>query len=176
MRVLDLGGTPQAWEAAPVTPASVVTVNLVSFESRNKAVTHLVADACDLPHRLGRFDLVFSNSLMEHVGGHVQRQRFAATAGERAPRHWIQTPYRYFPVEPHWFFPGMQFLPHPGRIWVSQHWHRGHIKTATPQAALDKVNEIELLSVSQLRGYFADSEIWHERLFGLTKSLVALRS
>ena len=27
------------------------------------------------------------------------------------PLHWVQTPYRYFPIEPHWIAPGMQFLP-----------------------------------------------------------------
>ena len=55
------------------------------------------------------YDVVFSNSLLEHVGGHAQRAALAREVRSLAPRHWVQTPYRYFPLEPHWLFPGMQF-------------------------------------------------------------------
>ena len=32
------------------------------------------------------------------------------------PKSVVQIPYRYFPIEPHWLFPGLQFLPQRARI------------------------------------------------------------
>ena len=178
MRVLDLGGTPHAWRLAPVMPESVVTVNLQQFESGIPNVTAVTGDACDLPASVAadRFDLVFSNSLLEHVGGHVQRQKLAENIHNCADRHWIQTPYRYFPVEPHWVFPGFQWLPYEARVRVSMHWNRGHIRTFTRGEAEKSVDEVELIGISQMRGYFPSSQIWYERFLGLIKSLVAIRS
>lgn len=52
------------------------------------------------------------NSPLEHVGGgHERRLRFAESVHALADRHRVQTPYRYFPIKPHWLAPGMQFLP-----------------------------------------------------------------
>jgi hypothetical protein len=177
MRVVDLGGTPESWRLAPVKPLAVTIVNLLPLTSDDTAVKVIQADACDLPAALRRerFDLVFSNSLIEHVGGHPQRQRLAETIHALADRHWVQTPYRYFPVEPHWLFPGMQWLPYEARVRVSLRWHRGHIRTSTREDAQDMVDEIDLLSVSQMRRYFPTSVIWYERFAGLIKSLVAIR-
>ena len=81
------------------------------------------ADACDLPERISseRYDLVFSNSVIEHVGGHAQRMRFAEAIHKISNRHWVQTPYRYFPVEPHWLFPGLQFMPLALRARLLRH-------------------------------------------------------
>jgi hypothetical protein len=177
MRVLDLGGTPDAWRLAPVQPKSVVTVNLLPLESGSPAITAVQADACDLPASVAgdRFDLVYSNSLLEHVGGHVQRRRLAETIHSLADRHWVQTPYRYFPIEPHWLFPGIQWLPYEARVQVSMHWNRGHIRTHTRDEAEDQVDEIELIGISQMRRYFPASVIWYERFAGFVKSLVAIR-
>ncbi|WP_431677333.1 class I SAM-dependent methyltransferase [Kitasatospora sp. KL5] len=177
MRVLDLGGTPDSWRAAPCRPAHVVTVNLDPATARHgePGLTAVVADACELPPSLAheRFDLVYSNSLVEHVGGHSRRQRFAEAVQTRAGHHWVQTPYRYFPIEPHWVFPGMQFLPFRVRVAISQHWPHGHIRSDGPAQAVTDVAEVELLSATEMRSYFPDSHIWFERFAGLPKSLVA---
>ncbi len=178
MRVLDLGGTPHAWHLAPVIPESVTTVNLQEFESDNPRVKAVAGDACELPRSIldDKFDLVFSNSLLEHVGGHIQRQRLADNVQRLADRHWIQTPYRYFPIEPHWLFPGFQWLPYEVRIRISMGWNRGHVKTYTRAEAEDVVNEVELIGISQMRVYFPSSTIWYERFYGMVKSLVAIRT
>ncbi len=178
MRVLDLGGTPESWQLAPVRPKALTTVNLEPLESWSPQIIAIQGDACDLPNSVARdhFDLVFSNSVLEHVGGHVGRQRLVDNVHSLADRHWVQTPYRYFPIEPHWLFPGLQWLPYEARVQVSLRWNRGHIRTHTRAEAQDQVDEIDLLGISQMRRYFPASVIWYERFAGLIKSLVAIQT
>ncbi|MFE9643705.1 class I SAM-dependent methyltransferase [Streptomyces sp. NPDC006365] len=181
MHVLDLGGTPVAWRHAPVRPAHVVTVNLDPRTARQAepGITSVVGDACSLslPGHLStkRFDLVYSNSVLEHVGGHYRRKQFADMVHAHAGHHWVQTPYRYFPVEPHWLFPGMHWLPFRARVAISQHWPHGHIQRAERAQATRDVQEVELVSATEMRSYFPGSSIWFERFVGLPKSLVARR-
>lgn len=182
MSVLDLGGTVQAWERAPVRPAHVTVLNLTEpGESASDAIVPLMGDACDAAAVLaaagGRttFDLVFSNSVLEHLGGHANRSRFADSARTLAPRHWIQTPYRYFPVEPHWLFPGMQLLPLALRARIAATWPLSHSPSPDLARATSAALWTELISVTELRHYFPDSEIAHERVLGLTKSIIAIR-
>ncbi len=178
MRVLDLGGTPESWQLAPVRPKALTTVNLEPLESWSPQITAIQGNACDLPNSVAHdhFDLVFSNSVLEHVGGHVGRQRLVDNVHSLADRHWVQTPYRYFPIEPHWRFPGLQWLPYEARVQVSLRWNRGHIRTHTRAEAQDQVDEIDLLGISQMRRYFPASVIWYERFAGLIKSLVAIQT
>jgi hypothetical protein len=183
MRVLDLGGTVDWWTRAPVRPAQVVVVNLYEpGDSADPACLPVTGDACaarDVLVAAGRdtsFDLVLSNSLIEHVGGHAQRLRLAEQVRTLAPYHWVQTPYRYFPMEPHWLFPGMQFLPVGARTAVAARWPLQHTRPATREDARSEVQWTELLSISEMRGYFPESEIYKERLAGVVKSLVAVSS
>lgn len=175
MRVLDLGGTPQYWQSAPCAPVSVTTVNLAVFESTD-GVTAVQGDACAPPESVTRerYDLVVSNSLLEHVGGHAMRQQLADVIHRAAPRHWVQTPYRYFPIEPHWLLPGFQFLPFEARVRVTQHYKLGNRPHPNRADAIDAVNEVELVGIAQMRAYFPGSQIWRERAAGLVKSLVAI--
>ncbi|ABL06617.1 class I SAM-dependent methyltransferase [Mycobacterium ulcerans] len=178
MRVLDLGGTPESWRLAPVRPTAVTTVNLPPIESQITGITAIQGDACELPSTIANdhFDLVFSNSLLEHVGGHVRRQRLADNVHRLADRHWVQTPYRYFPIEPHWLFPGVQWLPYEARVQISMRWNRGYIRTHTREEAQEQVDEIDLIGIAQMRRYFPSSLILYERFAGLIKSLVAIKT
>jgi len=175
MRVLDLGGTPMAWRVMPARPQHVVCVNLDSSSTAEEDWIELVAgDACNLPGSLKseRFDLVFSNSLIEHLGGIKQREIFASVVLDKAPRHWVQTPYRYFPVEPHWVAPGLQFLPLAARALLARSWNFGHMRS-TRTTAVDDCLWVELLSKTEMKALFPQSTLWAERFGGLTKSLVA---
>jgi hypothetical protein len=176
MRVLDLGGTAVSWRTLGLRARGVTLVNLddsADPEEPWMEIRH--ADAC--AGGFGEYDLVFSNSLLEHLGGHARRRQFADVVRESAPSWWIQTPYRYFPVEPHWVFPGFQFLPFRARVMICQRWNQGYtpaIKDAA--AAAELVASTELVSAAEMRMYFPDSEIWFERVAGMPKSLVAVRT
>jgi hypothetical protein len=136
-------------------------------------------DACDPPAELRdeRFDLVYSNSVIEHVGGHQRRRAFAYWAQALGEHHWIQTPNRWFPVEPHWACPGLQYLPPRGRAAVSQVWPIGNYtkRRDSLRQRMGDALAVELLSASELRWYFPESRILRERVAGMPKSLIAVR-
>ena len=92
-----------------------------------------------------------------------------------ADRHWVQTPYRYFPVEPHWLFPGMQFLPLSARSTIAHRWPLVHTRPGTRADAVRDALWVELVSITEMRHYFPGSEIHREQVAGLTKSVVAAK-
>ena len=178
LRVLDLGGTGFFWAQAPVKPAHVTVVNLLEAQFLDDpCVTTIEGDALRADELLAGqdFDLVFSNSLIEHLGGHNARRRFATVAAAMAPRYVIQTPYRYFPVEPHWMFPGFQFLPVAARSQVAPKWPLGHTYGWDRKAATNEILATHLLSASEMRDYFPDAQIHWERVAGVPKSMIVLR-
>jgi hypothetical protein len=179
MSVIDLGGTAESWMRAPVQPANVHIVNLEKPpEDLPGWLRADYADACELPEEIlsTSYDLVLSNSVIEHVGGHARRQLFADAVHRLADRHWIQTPYRYFPIEPHWVCPGFQFLPVSARTRVAMHWPLVHSKPESREKALSDVLSIELASRTEMRVYFPHSTLRAERVAGLTKSLIAVKA
>jgi hypothetical protein len=175
MKVVDLGGVERHWTHAPVRPKEVVLVNLPR-ESNASSMEVVVGDACEPPAELydRRFDLVYSNSVIEHVGGHARQAAFAKAVRALGDHHWVQTPYRYFPIEPHWLFPGFQFLPVRARVLITPIWPLGHRRATDPRQTRENVLEVDLLSKTQMQFHFPASEIWEERMAGLSKSLVAI--
>jgi hypothetical protein len=175
MSVLDLGGDARAWRLAPVRPAHVVLLNIFPQEVQEPWMTAVVGDACSPPADISAADLIYSNSVIEHVGGHWRRERFAESV-HAADRYWVQTPNRYFPIEPHFMLPWLQHLPHRAQEVVVTKWPLGNYASVIDRSqALRHLLDIELLSETDMRFYFPDAEIFCERLFGLTKSFVAIR-
>lgn len=177
MRVLDLGGTAATWLRAPVQPRFVHVVNIAPDpEEIPDWIRVDEGDACALSDdvRGGQFDLVYSNSAIEHVGGHVPRQAFAAEVTRFGVPHWVQTPYKYFPIEPHWVAPGMQFLPVRWRAHYARHWRLGFSHGRPIDEVIDEQRSIELLGIREMRRYFPDDEIVYERLGPVVKSIIAI--
>lgn len=176
MRVLDLGGRADTW--ADLRPADLTVVNLSAPEIADAppGVDAVVGDACARDLLAGEsFDLVFSNSVLEHVGGHAARQAFADNVHRLGTRHWVQTPYRYFPLEPHWLCPGMQWLPVAAKVRIAQVWPLGHSGPArSRRAATSAVLATELVSMTEMRHYFPGSQLLLERYAGAVKSLTAV--
>jgi hypothetical protein len=179
MSVVDLGGRVGFWSRLPVRPRHVHVVNLEPPPTDLPDWAEVDnGDACALPEHIAarRYDLVFSNSVIEHVGGHERRLRFAESVHLLAPAHWVQTPYRYFPVEPHWIAPGMQFLPVAARREMARKWPLAYTPGRTREEALARVLWIELIDKTQMRSYFPHSTLRTEKVAGITKSLIAYKT
>lgn len=176
MRVIDLGGYIDRWRELGKHPAQLVTLNLDRQEPPTEHWARAVAgDACTPPDWLfdEQFDLVYSNSLIEHVGGHQRRCQLASAIHSLAPHHWVQTPYRYFPIEAHWILPGFQFLPVTVRASLAKTWRFGSEGKSPPTRAVADVLSIELLSATEMKYYFPRSTLLRETFLGLSKSLIA---
>lgn len=175
MRVLDLGGTARQWLISGLQVRSVTIVNLdgdVAPEAEEPWLEFVHGDAC--VGGFGKYDLVYSNSLMEHLGGHARRRQFADVVRDSASSWWVQTPYRYFPIEPHWIFPAFQFMPFRTRLFISQHWSMLHTLAQKDRAEAEElVASVELISASEMRSYFPTGQIWFERIAGVPKSMVS---
>lgn len=179
MSVIDLGGRILPWKNAPVRPKQVLVVNLEKPRTDIPEWAEFeLGDVCALPSHIAkrRYDLVFSNSVIEHLGGHERRLRFSETVHQLADAYWIQTPYRYFPIEPHWLAPGMQFLPVAARVVLAERWPLAFRPGGAREEALKQVLWTELLDRTQMRHYFPDSLLRTEKVFGIPKSLIAYRT
>jgi len=177
MNVIDLGGVVTEWELLPTRPARLTVVNLYDQEPLRADTRVFVGDACALPHQLRdeRFDLVFSNSVIDQVGGHHRRLDFVDGVRRLADRYWIQTAYRYFPLDAATLFPFQQQLPLRLRAEISQHWPIGFRHADSEHEAVLLNLSIEGLSRTALRAYFPEATILTERWAGLTKSLIAVK-
>src|SRR5207237_4103979 len=117
--------------------------------------------------------IAFSNSVIEHVGDWSAQSAMAKEIQRVSKAYWVQTPNRYFPLEPHFLFPGFQFLPRAVRRWLAGWWPFGWLRPGLPET-LEECDRIRLLSAQEMRKLFPDGELVREGLFGLTKSLVVL--
>jgi 2-polyprenyl-3-methyl-5-hydroxy-6-metoxy-1,4-benzoquinol methylase len=131
-------------------------------------VTFVQADGTALPFPDRAFDVGFSNSVIEHVPPDKHRA-FAAEIRRVAERYFVQTPNRWFPIEPHYQLPFFQFLPRRVRMFLNAHFSLGWQRKGSWE-------EITLLSARDLERLFPDAEIHRERVFGVTKSLMAVRA
>ncbi len=183
MHVIDLGGTLDFWQRLPYRPARLTTLNLWDdVNAYSPAVDwhdDRTGDACDPPADVlaGSYDLVFSNSTIEHVGDRARRQMFADSVRRLADRHWIQTPNRAFPLEPHVLFPGQQFLPRYGRALVERYWPLVHTRWSTMEQALAAADKTDLIGRKEMIELFPSSAIEDETVVSFlpAKSLIAIR-
>lgn len=176
MHVVDLGGTTESWRRASVSPRRVTVVNLKpQTPDPESGLDTIQTDACELDVEAlaGQFDLIYCNSVVEHVGGHARRRQLSDAIHRVAPRHWVQAPYRYFLVEPHWLFPGLQFLPLATRARIVRHWPLGPRQPPDMATAVSDVADVELPSKTEMRFYFPGSVLVRETLAPRTKSLLA---
>ena len=82
-RVLDVGGTPETWDMLPVRPR-VTLLNTPRTKTELAGASWWVAgDGRALPFRDAAFDVVFSNSVIEHVGDAQSQQIGRASCRER---------------------------------------------------------------------------------------------
>jgi hypothetical protein len=180
MRVLDVGGTVEIWRLAPVMPRLILLNQARARYEIGAGESVVLGDGTNLPFADQSFDLVFSNSVIEHVGSRTEQARFAAEIARVGKQYWVQTPNRYFPIEHHLWTPFVHWLPRPWQASILQRFSIW--KFATNFSAEQRefyirhyLDSIRLLAASDLRALFPGATVVRERFLGWTKSLVAHR-
>jgi hypothetical protein len=179
-RILDVGGTPDNWQLLDVCPR-VTLLNMPRGQERSTDRFEFVSgDGCQLPFPDRSFDIVFSNSVIEHVGSPENQRRFAEETRRVGKGYWVQTPNRLFPVEQHLLMPVLHMLPRAWQRAVVPRWTIWEwLERPTPDRREFYVdhylNSVRLLGRRQLERLFPDARISPGRWPGLSKSLVAWR-
>jgi SAM-dependent methyltransferase len=92
---------------------AVSDVPLPNFARAFPEVRCVTASGTELPFEDDAFDVAFSNAVIEHVRGHDEQRRFVAELCRVAPRVFLSTPNRWFPVETHTLVPLVHWLRRP---------------------------------------------------------------
>lgn len=181
IRILDIGGTNAFWATRGWAGRKDVEVVLANLEVEPRLHDNLEpvqGDATDLSAFPDQsFDIVFSNSVIEHLETYERQAAMAREVRRLAPVYWIQTPNFWFPVEPHFLAPAWHWLPVAVRVRLLQRrrwgW-RGPAPDAASAEAL--VREIRLMRGGELKRLFPDGRVDRERIGPLVKSHTVVRA
>lgn len=180
--IIDLGGTSDYWRRVGLdflkdNGFTVTIVNIEETELGEGPFKCMVGNACKIDLPDNSFDIVHSNSVIEHVGGWDQVSAFASEVRRLAPAYYVQTPNWWFPVDPHfWKVPFFHWMPEAVRTELLA---RFSIATAgripDRKVARQIVEDTRLVTGRQMRDLFPDAEFRGEPFLGLTKSWIATR-
>lgn len=179
VRVLDLGGSAGFWRGLEGEwrdlRLEITLANLGAVDEDCPPFFLRDGNACDLAYPDQSFDVVHSNSVIEHVGQWRAVQDMAREVRRLAPHYFVQTPNFWFPYEPHYKTVLLHWLPEATRAAMVLRKPRGWISADSYDQAMAEVQAISLLTARQMSVLFPDARIERERFAGLTKSLLAIR-
>ncbi len=177
-RILDVGGGVLNWELIGCD-SHITILNLSDPPAPSSSQSHFTfvrGDGRSLQYPDNAFDIVFSNSVIEHLSSWENQVRFAQEIRRVSGNVWVQTPARSFFLEPHLLTPFIHF--------VSRRWQKlllrnftvwGLITRPSPSQIDHFLDEVRLLSFDEMRTLFPDCTIFREKFLWLTKAYIAIK-
>ena len=181
VRILDAGGSIGFWKdygGGLPKHCQITALNLdVSGAPPEPDFAETKGDARAMPQFGDKsFDICFSNSVIEHVGTLYDQMAMAREIRRVAKSYFVQTPNRYFPLEPHFLMPWWQYYPKALRRVLCTHVNMGWMKRQPDRLlALAEIEQVRLLNRYEMGRLFPDAEVRREQFGPLTKSLIAIR-
>ena len=173
-KIIDIGGYERIWEGTEFEE-NVTLLNLKFPEKRNPKFKYIECDACNIKNVADRsFDVAFSNSVIEHVGNFQRQKDFSKEVLRISKKYWIQTPYKYFPIEPHLLFPFFDLLPIKLKKIVALNWKYSHLYRSKADIP-DELSRLRLLTKREMKILFPGSSLYYEKFLGMTKSITAYK-
>jgi hypothetical protein len=189
IRLIDLGGTVKFWEDWGLAKQPRLDVTIVNDHHIDKNHEH---DRLSLPniHRLqadvltlsavdlAQFDVIFSNSLIEHLPGPEAQRQLAQAIIDSGRPYFMQTPNKRSPVDPHFPRPYVPFFaayPRPLQARLLS-WSALGSGSAAPSyaAALERLSNYYPLTTRGVRQLFPQARIVMERPLGVPMSIIAM--
>jgi hypothetical protein len=177
--ILDVGGTESFWVNRGYhekLDIKITLLNLTEFETHYSNMVSVKGNACNLSEYANNsFDLVFSNSVIEHLYTCENQKLMAEEVQRVGKNYYIQTPYKYFFVEPHYLLPYFQFLPKKAKVFILSKTKLSRGTKISTEDAKDQAEQIVLVSKNKMKQLFPKAKIYKEKFLGMTKSLTAYK-
>lgn len=179
VRILDVGGTVEFWKQAGWAERDDLRITLVNLTAVDTGYPNIVSRAGDAAHLEGfedkSFDVVFSNSVIEHLFTFERQRSMASEVARVGQSYWVQTPNFWFPMEPHFHIPAWQWLPESVRVALLRRRRCGwRGPCPDPAEARRYVQEVRLMSRRELAKVFPGARIVPERFYGCVKSWIVV--
>jgi ubiquinone/menaquinone biosynthesis C-methylase UbiE len=173
--VLDIGGREFNWTLMPFAP-HVTILNLSTQGTRSGKFEWVIGDARRLPFPDNAFEIVYSNSVIEHLGNLDDQRQFAAECTRVGRSYFVQTPNRNFLIEPHLLTPFVHWLPKEWQARLLRNFTLwGWITRPDDVARARFINTTRMLTRTEFQSLFPDAEIRSEHFLGLTKCFIAIK-
>jgi len=190
--ILDLGGY-DGWymdfikRACPNLKITIADHDKNGLDiARKKGYDIVLLDgAKKLPFENNQFDIVFCNSVIEHVTtpkdeiwnltsgiefkkrSFIIQKHFANEIMRISKSYFVQTPNKKFFLEHHTWLPFIQFIPRKTLVKVLRFTNKFWIKKTAP--------DWNLLTGVEIQEMFSDAKILKEKFIFMNKSLIAYR-
>lgn len=179
-RILDVGGLPNLngvpgfWHQGGAE-FSVTLLNLPgafdAFSKEELAPFGIVeANVWDCPTMPYEYDIVFSNSVIEHIGSQRRQVAFANFVHSAGRSYWIQTPSPLFPFEAHCNIPFWWLHSNKSRANRIRKW-----KGSGKNFLAKQMSTTRPISKDRLQSLFPNCSVLTEHFLGVPKSYVAIR-
>ncbi|MCK4395667.1 MAG: methyltransferase domain-containing protein [Candidatus Marinimicrobia bacterium] len=147
--------------------------------------TVLLKEDLFLPFENNEWDIVFCNSVIEHVTGpkqkviYIQETKkfkdiankhqiaFAKEINRIGKSYFVQTPHKNFPVESHTQFPLADYFNRPMQVRLIKFLNSFWIKKTQPDWNLLDKHDMQIL--------FPEANIIVEKFLGFSKSIIAIK-
>lgn len=177
IEILDVGGASYFWNHSKLLSFPGLRITLLNLhleETNHPALQAVQGNATDMSEfRNGQFDLVFSNSVIEHLYTIEQQQKMASEILRVGKKYFIQTPNVYFPIEAHYALPFAQYYPKAFLHFILTKTKLSRLKKWSSAEASQYQEEIRLLTTQEMKSLFPGASILKEKTLGLTKSITA---
>ena len=177
VKILDIGGTVHFWKDQPLLNSGkveIILLNLSAEDVKTKGLSSMAGDTTDLSQFADeRFDLVFSNSVIEHLYTWGNQMKMAKEAMRVGKKYFVQTPNRHFFMEAHYALPFVQYFPKNFTRFLLTKTRLSRGSKWNVKDAQQYLDEIRLLTNSEMKTLFPGAKIYKEKFFGMTKSFTA---
>lgn len=185
VNIIDVGGTYQYWKILPEQflrekQVKITIVNLAGafkHTQANRFFSFLEGNGCDLSAFENKsFHIAHSNSVIEHVGSWNEMTCFAQEITRVSKSYFVQTPYFWFPIEPHYMLPFFHWLPEPARVSIVMKFDLARRKRKKDvDSAVRSLEHVRLLDKRMFSTLFKDAHITYEKVLYLPKSIIAIK-
>jgi ubiquinone/menaquinone biosynthesis C-methylase UbiE len=177
IRVLDVGGTGYFWKDRKLFHSGRLQITLLNLEAENhlpNGIKSISGNATDLSEfEDNHFDLVFSNSVIEHLYTWENQQKMAKECMRVCKNYFIQTPNKHFMIEAHYAIPFIQYMPKRLTYSILTKTRLSRMRKWAPHDAEQYLKEIRLINKSEMEQLFPNAKIYKEKMLGMTKSFTA---